>query len=249
MRTCKVKCIKKTTLYRILGAFVIVLFCVLVLLISKHNDYPEPIPRNEPEPEPQAPLACVILDAGHGGFDRGAIGIDTGIGEDEINLAVTLLVKAELEANNVEVIMTRSNGDALAKTKKQDMAIRKTLIQNDTCDAVISIHMNKFRDRSISGPMVFYMEGCEERGGALANFVIRTLCEEIGHPVRRSNPGDYLIVRESYAPAIIVECGFLSNPQDEIKLSDPSYQAKLAKGIATGILQYLYSIKPLKPMS
>ncbi|HHT86408.1 MAG TPA: N-acetylmuramoyl-L-alanine amidase [Clostridiales bacterium] len=242
MRTYKIKCFKKTTLYRILGALVVVAFCAIVLIISKHNDYPENSPTPTQSPTP-APFACVILDAGHGGFDRGASGIETGIGEGELNLIVTKLVKAELEANNIEVILTRSDENALAGTKKEDMAIRKSIIQNENCDAVVSIHMNKFKDRSIKGPMVFYMKGCEDTGGILANYVIKALCEAIDHPLRRSNPGDYLIVRESYAPAVIIECGFLSNPEDERNLSDPEYQKKLAKGIARGIMDYLLDVK------
>ena len=87
------------------------------------------------------------------------------------------------------------------------------------------------------------MKGCEDTGGILANYVIKALCEAIDHPLRRSNPGDYLIVRESYAPAVIIECGFLSNPEDERNLSDPEYQKKLAKGIARGIMDYLLDVK------
>ena len=62
------------------------------------------------------------------------------------------------------------------------MAIRKSIIQNENCDAVVSIHMNKFKDRSIKGPMVFYMKGCEDTGGILANYVIKALCELLTTP-------------------------------------------------------------------
>lgn len=197
-----------------------------------------------PEETPQAPLPqdegngiIIVLDAGHGGFDGGAVGTDTGVVEAKLNLEVCLILKEELTKNGFTVIMVREDEKALGKNKAEDMSRRKQVISREDIDLVISVHMNKFRDRTIHGPMAFYMKGSVE-GQRLAEFVVFALCDSIGHPRRFANPGDYFIVRESKKPAIIVECGFLSNSEDEKKLCDPEYQKLLAYGISNGVNEY-----------
>ena len=118
------------------------------------------------------------------------------------------------------------------------MAARGAILSDEGVDLTVSVHMNMFSDRSVSGPMVFYMEGSQE-GEKLAGCVIESVCEAIGHPARPANPGDYYVLRAGSAPGIIVECGFLSNAQDEALLLDPVHQQKLANGIAAGVLEYL----------
>lgn len=182
--------------------------------------------------------ACVVVDAGHGGKDRGTSGYKTGIGEAELNLKVAKLVQAGLAEANVKVIMTREDENALGSSKKADMAKRRELMRGDGVDLVVSIHMNSFTDHSIYGPMAFYMKGSEE-GEKLATCVIREVCLAIDHPIRFANPGDYFVIRECTAPAVLIECGFLSNASDEAKLTQPEHQQKLAQGIVSGVLSYL----------
>lgn len=183
-------------------------------------------------------IARVVVDAGHGGFDAGASGKDSGVREDEINLSVARLLRVALESNSIEVIMTREDSGAIASTKREDMRRRSEILNTPGIDLTVSIHMNTFSDRSVSGPMVFYMGGSSD-GERLASDVIKTVCESVDRSVRTANPGDYYVLREGYAPAIIVECGFLSNSEDERNLQDPVYQQKLAYGICSGILNYL----------
>ncbi|MBR2328593.1 MAG: N-acetylmuramoyl-L-alanine amidase, partial [Clostridia bacterium] len=112
----------------------------------------------------------IVVDPGHGGADGGAVSAD-GIQEAGLNLTVAKMLKAQLEELGMEVIMTRQDENALASTKKADMAARRSIMNQNGVDGVVSIHMNKFTDCSVHGPMTFYMEGREE-GAKLAKAVI-----------------------------------------------------------------------------
>ena len=107
-----------------------------------------------------APL--VVIDPGHGGFDPGAIGMDTKVEECEINLAIAKLLKAELEQRGYRVLMTREEDKALAHTKKADMQARRDMIGQSGADLVLSIHQNSNPDRSANGAMVLYYKESEE---------------------------------------------------------------------------------------
>ncbi len=180
----------------------------------------------------------MILDAGHGGFDAGAVGTDTGVKESELNLQVALLVQAALEDAGARVLMTRTDGGALGDTKKEDMARRGRLLQTEGADAAVSIHMNKFPDRRVRGPMAYYQAGAEA-GEALAGCVIHSLTEALSLKARLPNPGNNFVTRVPACPAVLVECGFLSNAQEERRLQDEGYQKAIAAAIAQGILSFL----------
>ena len=178
----------------------------------------------------------IVVDPGHGGADGGAVS-DGGVQEAGLNLTVAKLLKAQLEELGMAVIMTREDDNALASTKKADMAARRSIMNRAGVDGVVSIHMNKFGDCAVHGPMAFYMEGSEE-GEKLARAVIDSVTSAIGAPPRPPNPGDYYVIRESEPVAVLVECGFLSNSADVQLLCDPAHQAILAKAIAQGVYSY-----------
>lgn len=184
------------------------------------------------------PAYLVVLDCGHGGFDAGARGDDTGVREDELNLAVGMLLKEALEELGVQVSVTRSESEALGDTKKEDMRRRGELLCAEGADAVVSVHMNHFSDRKVAGPMTFYQAGAEE-GQELAQVVMDALCAGLGLKARLANPGNNFVTRIPAAPAVLVECGFLSNPEEELRLQEPEYQQKLARAIAAGVRAYL----------
>ena len=104
--------------------------------------------------------------------------------------------KEELEALGMEAILTRSDERALAEGKKADMAARGKIMNGEGVDLVVSVHMNKFTDPSVHGPMAFYMKGSAE-GERLAKTVIDSITDELGAPRRIANPGDYYVIRES----------------------------------------------------
>ncbi|MEG1523955.1 MAG: N-acetylmuramoyl-L-alanine amidase [Clostridia bacterium] len=182
----------------------------------------------------------VVVDAGHGGFDGGAVGSVSGVKEEGLNLAVAKLVSDRLTAKGMQVVLTRETNEALAPTKARDMAARRNLFREENVDLVLSIHMNQFSDPDVSGAMAYYMTGSKE-GQRLAQTVIDSVCDAIGRNRRLANPGDYFVIRECACPAVLIECGFLSNAEDERALQTPDYQEKLASSIADGIVAYLHT--------
>jgi N-acetylmuramoyl-L-alanine amidase len=212
-----------------------VMACAVLLIAAAIyvSDRKETVFREEPDFN--RPL--ILVDAGHGGFDAGAESIN-GVEEDDLNLTVAKLVQEGLDKAGCDVVMTRETGEALGKTKRKDMEKRADYLSRDDISIVVSIHMNKFTDPSVSGPMAYYMKGSDP-GQKLAEYVINEICDSIGRTRRFANPGDYFVLRETSAPSVLVECGFLSNPDDEKLLQDPAHQQKLADGIVKGITEYL----------
>lgn len=184
------------------------------------------------------PRRYVVLDYGHGGSDCGAIGTDTGVLESDLNLALGERVAAALEDRGCFVLRTRTGKDALADTKRADMALRGAILCTEGADCTVSIHMNKFSDRSVKGPMCYYQAGAEA-GKGLAQSVMDALCLALEKPQRLANPGNNYVTRIPNAPSVLVECGFLSNPDDERDLQDSDYQQKLADAIADGVVAWL----------
>ena len=190
------------------------------------------------EPLSTPPRWLVILDAGHGGFDAGASGTATGVKESELNLQVALLVREALEDAGARVVMTRTGPGALGSTKREDMARRGQLLLTEGADAAVSIHMNKFSDRKVRGPMAYYQAGAAE-GEKLAAAVIDSLTEALSLKPRHANPGNNFVTRVPVCPAVLVECGFLSHPEEERLLQEEAYQRILAEAVARGVIAYL----------
>ena len=179
----------------------------------------------------------VLIDVGHGGSDGGAVSI-SGIKESQINLEIALRLKDVFERRGCEVVMTRSEDKALEIDKKADMRRRREIIETSGQDITISVHQNFFKDTSCSGPQVFYAQG-NEQGRLLADNIQQEVNEAAGgEKPRVAMTGDYYIVKSGSAPAVIVECGFISNEVEEQKLLTPSYQLKLVKAIADGAQEY-----------
>jgi len=187
----------------------------------------------------------VILDAGHGIPDYGTQSA-SGTTEQELNLAITLKLQQLLEQSGTKVILTRSdaNGiyeidkDSIRSKKISDMKNRVYIGNNSEADIYVSIHMNYYADSQYSGWQTFYQPKIEE-SRRLATIIQQSLNENIGQNKR--NPmaikGAYIMDKVEI-PAVIVECGFLSNESDEEKLKTDEYQAKLAWGIYIGIQKY-----------
>ena len=187
----------------------------------------------------------VVLDGGHGTPDQGAES-SSGTTEQELNLAITLKLQKILEQSGVKVVLTRSdeNGiyeidkDSIRSKKVSDMKNRVYIGNNCDADIYVSIHLNYYQDSQYSGWQTFY-QSKNERSKRLASLIQQSLNENIG-PNKR-NPmaikGAYIMDKVEI-PAVIVECGFLSNKSDEKKLKTDEYQSKLAWGIYIGIQKY-----------
>ena len=181
----------------------------------------------------------VVIDAGHGGLDGGAVGRLTNVREDGLNLSVAEKLRSLFEKNGVSVVMTRTDEKALGKSKDADMAKRREIIQNAGADIVISIHMNKFQDSNVSGPMAFYHADSDE-GKKLAELIQNELNARLDPPRPRTfKPETYFILRSGECPCVLVECGFLSNEREERLLQTEDYQMSCAKAIYAGAQAYL----------
>ena len=186
----------------------------------------------------------IVIDVGHGGSDNGVIGKESGVTESEINLLVSFNLKSKLEERGVSVILTREGKSVLngkSGTKKDDFEKRKSIINDAQPDVIVSIHQNKFPDASRRGAQVFFNAQSAE-GKSLATAVQLGLNELNLQNVNRTYDalkGDYYILNCSSYPSCIVECGFLSNPEDEKLLLDATYRDELCKKITKGIFAYL----------
>lgn len=186
----------------------------------------------------------IVIDVGHGGSDNGVIGKESGVTESEINLLVSFNLKSKLEERGASVILTREGKSVLngkSGTKKDDFEKRKSIINDAQPDVIVSIHQNKFPDASRRGAQVFFNAQSAE-GKSLATAVQSGLNELNLQNVNRTYDalkGDYYILNCSSYPSCIVECGFLSNPEDEKLLLDATYRDELCKKITKGIFAYL----------
>jgi len=178
---------------------------------------------------------CIVIDAGHGGFDPGAIGA-SGLREDELNLKVAKLLKAAFEERDAEVIMTRSTDDAIADTKDEDMAERRRIIEQSGSDIVISIHMNSHTDPSVSGPLVLFMPG-SENGKRLAEDIMDSLNDALNADGRARSNSLYILMSGSQ-PCVLVECGYISNALEEANLAREEYRKIIAGAICEGTERY-----------
>ncbi|MBR0026280.1 MAG: N-acetylmuramoyl-L-alanine amidase [Clostridia bacterium] len=179
----------------------------------------------------------VLIDPGHGGEDVGAIAPNSGVYEDKLNLEVSLALQAELDTRGAEAELTRKDGNALGETKDLDMQERARLIGESESGVMVSIHMNSFpADPNVWGPQVFYQEG-SSTGRALAECIQKELNKVTGG-TRKTSADNLFVLRAAQVPAVLVECGFLTNPEEDQKLQDPEYQRLIANAIAEGIADY-----------
>lgn len=188
----------------------------------------------------------VIVDAGHGLPDGGAVGI-SGIIEQEINLKIAEKVQEVLEAKGITVIMTRETKNGLSTNKSksiremkiEDMKKRMSIIKKSDADLFISIHMNSFGNSMATGLRVFYSENFEEIKPLAENIQLR-MSDVTGAKtsVVKTVDRNLFLLKKPPLPAILIECGFLSNPAEEKNLASSEYQSRLAWAIADAIEKY-----------
>ena len=183
----------------------------------------------------------IVLDAGHGGRDGGSVGVNGTI-EKEINLSYTLALKEKLVSAGYRVELTRKTDDGLylesAKNKKMsDLNARMEIIKRANPNLVISIHMNSFSSQSAHGASTYYRSG-DESGQIVSDLIQQSLNTYLGAPSTKGKVGDYYILNESYYTAVLIECGFLSNPEEERLLNTDEYLEKFVDAVYNAILLY-----------
>jgi N-acetylmuramoyl-L-alanine amidase len=198
--------------------------------------------------EPTQKYTTVVLDAGHGGEDGGTQSA-SGALEKTLNLKIAELIKKELETNGINVVMTRTEDKLLYDTstnykgqkKKLDAAARYKISEETPNSIFVSIHMNYFTDPKYSGLQVWYTTQNSD-SQALAKIIQErnnTLFQK--NNTRQIKPIDNNVYLLSLikSPAVLIECGFLSNPLEAQSLCDSGYQIALSRSIAQSISEYI----------
>lgn len=230
---------EKLKVYLIYSAALIGVFLFGGLIYASVSE--ETVPVSAP-----APSMTVIIDPGHGGEDGGAQ--DNGILEKNINLSVSLFLRDMLCAAGYNVVMTRDEDisvyDSGAKTvrekKVSDMKKRVGIVNSSENNILISIHQNKFEQSKYSGTQIFY-SGNNEKSAILAENLRRSVTGLLQPENKRElkkDDGSIYLLKNAKVPAVIVECGFLSNPEEAKKLSTEKYQKEMAFAVFCGFLQY-----------
>ena len=189
----------------------------------------------------------IVLDAGHGGMDGGCVSAD-GLMEKDINLKIAVKLEALLTEAGYTVIMTRNsdmslddNGGSVRQRKRADITARERLVKNANPLLFVSIHLNKFPDEKIHGAQAFYSEknpNSKLLAEAIQNSFKVNLDNSNKRLARAADPSIYLM-KNITAPAVIAECGFLSNKNEAALLVTDDYQNKAAYAVFMGIRDYL----------
>jgi len=194
--------------------------------------------------EPQSPV--VLIDPGHGGEDGGTTGT-AGTVEKDINLKVAKYLAAYLDKANISYIMTRDsdisihddNCNTIREKKRSDLLNRRKLIENCGAQLFVSIHMNYFEQSQYKGAQVFYSPvnpNSKAFAQRVKDSLLATLKDDNKREIKQAYDSIYLMKYTSM-PAVLVECGFLSNPEEEALLNTKDYQKKLAKAICNAIVE------------
>ena len=181
----------------------------------------------------------ILIDPGHGGSDPGAVSVN-GTKESELNMNVSLYLAEYLMSYGYNVMLTRGTGsDIIGADVGLSNAERKQKIAQSGCDILVSVHMNMFSDRSVNGAEVLYYTK-SAASMALASAVQNSLIVNLDKNNRRQIKGndDLFVLKSCSAPAILVECGYISNAVEEAKLTTPTYQRRVAYAICFGITSY-----------
>ncbi len=203
------------------------------------KDFNEDTEWNNDKVEEKLSRATVVIDPGHGGNDPGKVSSD-GVLEKDVNLQIAFCLKAELETRGYKTVMLRETDTNLAtegtsNKKNSDMKNRVAIINDSKADILISIHQNSYSDPAVRGPQVFYDEESKE-GEEFANLLQEGLNSiNPDHARKCKSSEDYYILKKSVCTGVIVECGFMSCPEETALLTSVDYQQKIASAIADAI--------------
>ena len=225
------------------------IFCIISALISliliiPMINFSFPLPSNSVVANSNI---TIVLDAGHGGEDGGAQG--NGLIEKDLNLDITLRVATLLREQGVNVVLTRDtdvllydkNSNYEGKKKYQDVRKRLEIAKEQENPVLVSIHMNYFSQTKYSGLQVWYSKN-DSRSKILANLiqsnVKSTLQENNTRAIKEATSSIFLLHNATF-PAVLIECGFLSNPDEARALGDANYRQDLANTIFHSIMTYI----------
>lgn len=189
----------------------------------------------------------VIIDAGHGGVDGGATSC-TGILESKFNLEISLMLNDLMHLLGMDTIMIRdtdcsvyTQGNTIAQKKVSDLKERVRIVDSAPNALLLSIHQNHFASQQYSGAQVFYAptEGSQLLAKSMQSVFVQTVNPGSNRQAKKAD-GVYLM-QHVHCPAVLIECGFLSNPQEEYLLRTVTYQQKICSVIACSVSNFLFS--------
>lgn len=201
-------------------------------------------------PRPKACLHArdiVLANSAHGGFDGGAVAFD-GTVEKDINLEISKRLCSILRLQGFEVLMTRtedsgtedSSEAAIQSRKKSDLQNRLKMMSDNPDALYVSVHLNKFTTSAANGAQVFYTKNFDEArvlGDCIQQSIVYFLQPKNNRVIKQGTSSTYLL-KNAKVPAVIVECGFLSNKTELSRLKTKEYQSQMAFCIAAGICNY-----------
>ncbi|MBP2656454.1 MAG: cell wall hydrolase/autolysin [Firmicutes bacterium] len=196
--------------------------------------------------QPRSAGKIIVVDAGHGGIDPGAN--RSGILEKDINLDITLAIRDMLKNNGVKVVLTRDtdvdlsglcDNERVRGRYRRDLNARIEMIQESDADLFVSVHTNASYKTKRRGFECFY-SAKSEQGKRLA-VAIQEQLRRVAPISQEAEPADFFVLRRNKVPAVLVEVGFITNPEERALLQSNEYQRKLANAIAFGISDYYKS--------
>ena len=222
-------------------------FCIIFSVFFATDNYNTRPASSQKSNRPQ-----IILDAGHGGFDGGAVAND-GTVEKNINLEIALILADFLKFGGYDVILTRQadvstddvETDSISTRKKSDLKNRLGLMKDYPNAVFVSIHLNKFTTSAANGSQIFY-SGNTEESKVLSDAIqkkIVSMLQPYNARVNKKATSSTYILHNATIPAVLVECGFLSNSAELQKLKTKEYQTQMAFCIFCGINEYFSNNK------
>ncbi len=191
--------------------------------------------------------ATIVIDAGHGGMDGGAVGT-TGVLEKNLNLEVAKKLEKLVTDGGGKALMTRGEDVSLhtdsdttvREQKRSDLTFRRSFASDSGADAFISIHMNKFEQSQYRGAQIFYSkdENSKRLAECIKKQVVSVSEKSEGREIKEAYDTMF-ILQENKIPSVIVECGFLSNPEEEALLMSEDYQQQIAEAVYRGVCEFL----------
>ncbi|MCM1180584.1 MAG: N-acetylmuramoyl-L-alanine amidase [Clostridium sp.] len=186
----------------------------------------------------------IVIDVGHGGSDPGKVSAE-GIREKDVNLQIAQYLKDYLIAQDYTVYMTRDTDTGLydenvSNKKTSDLNNRIQFFQEKNAAYVVSIHQNSYPDTVQHGAQTFYFTGSKEGEAFAASIQNALLAIDETNTRKEKSSSSYYLLKNSHVPSVIVECGFLSNPEETARLTDSNYQKRLAFAISQGIASYIH---------
>ncbi len=226
-------------LNKIKGVSIVFLICIVFTVIVSS------LPYYTSTKETTGESVQYIIDPGHGVPDGGAVGAD-GTTEQELNLAISLKIEAMLRKKKINCILTRSDensiyteGESIHAKKVSDIRNRVDLATKNKNIPVVSIHLNTFPDRSVSGTQVFYKEGDDA-----SRLLAQDLQNSFNQKIQKENPKvikpiskNIYLFSHIENPAVLIECGFISNNEELSKLKTEAHQKKIAKIIVDELVK------------